>query len=528
MTSCKPPQLPEDADTIRIGDISLPARLFYETVEQSPVAISITDTRANILYANPAFTHLTGYTLEEVLGRNESLLSDQCTPRLVYETLWARLALLKPWTGMLVNRSKHGCRYVAEVNISPVLDGHGRLTHYLGMHRDVTEVHRLEQQVRNQKALIESVVDAEPVVIALMNDQGHVELDNAEYRRLAGDMGERQPALALLSAVFDDAEDPFAAARASGEGFVDREIRFDPGGGRAPRFFSCSGTWFRERDAGADAFFAPRKVDYLLLVAKELTHIKRRQEEMRLNALRALTAEGELVESMRETLEAAIYQIQVPINMIAAAVQLLERRPAGEADQALIGVLHESLAAGRQALGILQNSIPAVREEALAPVNLNAVLRDVLSLSTERLLASGVVVDWAPAPILPSVLGREGKLRGMFKQLLDNALDALNGHEGDRREIHVSTQVRDKVVHVCVQDSGPGIPEALRLRVFEPFFSTKGRAGGRAGMGLPLVQEVVNQHAGLIEIDPGFHEGCRIRLSFPAATVRAPSGREEG
>jgi len=68
---------------------------------------------------------------------------------------------------------------------------------------------------------------------------------------------------------------------------------------------------------------------------------------------------------------------------------------------------------------------------------------------------------------------------------------------------------------VTIEDTGPGIPEALRLKVFEPFFTTKGAAGRRAGMGLPLVQEMVNEHAGTIGIDPTYTEGCRFRVQFP-------------
>lgn len=520
MTRPHHPFQPANDHTIRVGEGALPARLFFEAVEQSCMAISITDAKANILYANPAFTRVTGYEASEVMGVNESLLSDRRTPSLVYETLWGRLRQLRPWTGVLVNRRKDGSRYLAELSIAPVLDAQGHLTHYLGMHRDVTEVHQLEEQVRNQKALIESVVDAEPVVIALLDEAGKVVLDNQEYKKLAGDMRGQEPAEAFLSALSESMGEAFEKARSSGQGFVDHEVQFDPGAGRAPRWFSCSGTWIRERDSSADAFFEPRRVEYLMLVAKEVTELKRQQEEMRMNALRALTAESELVESMRETLTGAIYQMQGPVNMIAAATQLLERRQGEGAADPLLTVLQDALASGRQALQTLENCVPEERDEAIAPVNLNGLLREVLGLSTRRLLTSGVVVDWDPAPVLPNVLGREGRLRGMFKQLVDNALDALDDSGSGQREIRIATRALDDGVQVIIQDSGPGIPESMRLRVFEPFVSTKGRSGGGAGMGLPMVQEVVNQHAGLVEVDPSCQQGCRIRLEFPNASQR--------
>jgi hypothetical protein len=82
-----------------------------------------------------------------------------------------------------------------------VVNTSGEVLNYLGMHRDITEVHRLESQVRNQKALIESVVDAAPMVIALLDADDRVVLDNHEYKKLQADLGMAEPAPMLMSAV---------------------------------------------------------------------------------------------------------------------------------------------------------------------------------------------------------------------------------------------------------------------------------------------------------------------------------------
>jgi len=178
----------------------LPPQVFRQAVEQSALAISITDERANILYANPAFERVTGYAHSEVAGHNESILSYKVTPKLVYETLWAQLKRQRAWNGLLVNRRRDGSRYLADVTITPVVDADGRTSHFLGMHRDVTEMHRLERQVQNQKAMIESVVDAAQVAICLLDEDDRVVLDNQEYKKLIGDL-DREPAATLLAAL---------------------------------------------------------------------------------------------------------------------------------------------------------------------------------------------------------------------------------------------------------------------------------------------------------------------------------------
>ena len=77
----------------------LTPEVFQQAVEHAPIAISITDLKANILYANRAFSSITGYDSREVIGKNESVLSNGTTPRLVYQALWSRLAQKKAWSG---------------------------------------------------------------------------------------------------------------------------------------------------------------------------------------------------------------------------------------------------------------------------------------------------------------------------------------------------------------------------------------------------------------------------------------------
>jgi nitrogen fixation negative regulator NifL len=353
-------------------------------------------------------------------------------------------------------------------------------------------------------------------VVVLLDDSGRVVLDNMAYKVLKADMHGQEPAAQFVAALRESLGPSFEQARQSGKGFSGQEISFEPGRGAPTRWFSCSGTWFRESDASADNFFEARKQTYLLLVANDITAVKHGQEQTRMSALRALMAEEELVQGMRETLAGAVFQLQGPINMVNAAAAMLERRTNGaDENGALLDVLRQALADGRAALQTLRDSMPEAPSEAFEPVNVNQLLREVLGLCTERLLALGVVVDWIPEPVLPPLLGYENRLRSLFKQLVDNAIDAMAGVRGGARELHLRTEAVDQSLIVTIEDTGPGIPEAQRLKVFEPFFTTKGAAGRRAGMGLPMVQEVVNEHSGTIEIDPTYTEGCRFRVRFP-------------
>ncbi|MCP5419079.1 MAG: nitrogen fixation negative regulator NifL [Gammaproteobacteria bacterium] len=487
--------------------------VFAKAMDHLALAICITDTQANIQYVNPTFTGLTGYDLDEVVGKNASILSHNSTPARVYGHMWGQLRRQQPWTGLLVNRTKQGSVYLAELTVVPLPDESGKTTHFLGMHRDVTEVHQLEQRVLNQKVLIESMVDAAPTIIALLDANSQVILSNRAYKKLLQDMRGREPAAELLRALQESLGEAFT--QDVQQSFADKEVNFEPGGHKETRWFSCSGTWFRERDDRADAFFKPIRQTYLLLIANDITNLKRQQEAVQMNAMRALLAEQERMRSMRETLEGAIFQLQVPMNLIAAAHDILERRGAAHGENmALRNALAQAMTVSREALDRLQNSVPEVPPEAVVPVNINHLLREVLSLCTQRMLAGGIVVEWQPTPILPAVPGQEGRLRGMFKQLVDNALDAMESHRSTQRELRINTHLQDEMVLVTIQDTGPGVPSLLRLKVFEPFFTSKGRAD-RTGLGLAMVQDVVSEHRGMISIDPDYARGCRFKVLLP-------------
>ncbi|MCB1906012.1 MAG: hypothetical protein KDH15_01480 [Rhodocyclaceae bacterium] len=118
---------------------------------------------------------------------------------------------------------------------------------------------------------------------------------------------------------------------------------------------------------------------------------------------------------------------------------------------------------------------------------------------------------------LPSLEGHPDELVQLWTNLVNNALHALQGSG----RITIDALRRDDEVVVSITDDGPGIPEAVRSRIFEPFFSTKPRGEG-TGLGLHICREVVARHDGTIEVDsrPG-QTTFRVCLPVPASTADA-------
>ena len=252
-------------------------------------------------------------------------------------------------------------------------------------------------------------------------------------------------------------------------------------------------------------------------MANEITMVKRQQQDVQRNAMRALMAEEHLIQSMREALSGAVYQLQGPVNLISAAINMQERRNDASSNEnlSLLSALKQALKEGEQALKTIQACMPEKLDESFRSLNLNVILRDLLSIMTERLLSLGVVVDWQPAPTLVSITGKEKRLRNMLSQILENALDAMEDHQGERKELHIATRASGNHVEITISDTGPGIADEIRLRVFEPFFTMKKARGKHAGMGLSLVQDVINEHSGTVEINPDYRDGCCIKIRLP-------------
>lgn len=519
---------PEVLSALRLmaGDATdpLPPRLYFETVEQAPVAISITDASANILYVNAAFEHLSGYLRDEVLGKNQSILSSNATPDSIYRQLWRTIQRKKTWTGTLVNQRKGGDEYLAELIISPVLDSSGEIAYFLGMHRDVTREHELASALRQQKMRIENVLDAAPTVMVLLDAEGEIILDNMEYKKLFGDLRGREPLPLIRAALREQAGfDPVertVPATDDGNDFKNVEVSLDIPGSLGPRWFSCSGTRISEQDGSARGYFGRGKRGdaRLLLLATDVTARHREIERAHLEHLRARIAEQRLAQGMREALAAASYQIQTPLNLLRAASVMFAN--GSGTFEGFAPTLAQITATSEQALRTLQAALPDEIVEPGVSVNVNELLRHVLALETDALLSSGVTVDWRPAHVLPEITARQTELRSLFKNLIDNALQATREGGRSQRELHIGTRALDDTVEVCIQDSGPGFPRGDRYKAFEPFYIGWRHRRGRAGMGLPLAQEIANQHGGSIELDPDYTDGCRLLVTLTNALPR--------
>ena len=122
-------------------------------IDHSSDTIMITDTSGFIIYANPAFEKITGYSQKQAQGKNPSLLQSGKHDKSFYKELWKTISSGKTWSGRFINKRKDGSHYIEDARISPVFSSNGKIDNYVAVKRDITEKLKLEAQLQQAQKM---------------------------------------------------------------------------------------------------------------------------------------------------------------------------------------------------------------------------------------------------------------------------------------------------------------------------------------------------------------------------------------
>jgi PAS domain S-box-containing protein len=171
-------------------------RKFAKALDQSPVCVVITDRDGRIEYVNPKFCSVTGYSREEVLGRNPRILKSGKTRDAEYRELWETVSAGREWVGEFLNRKKGGDLYWELATISPIRDEAGTITHYVAVKEDITLRKHYEEGLRRTiDELSRSNAALEHFAYVAAHDlqeplRAMVSFAQLLEKRLGGDLGE--------------------------------------------------------------------------------------------------------------------------------------------------------------------------------------------------------------------------------------------------------------------------------------------------------------------------------------------------
>lgn len=137
-----------------------------EEYDKSIIA-SVTDKKGNIVYATEAFCKISGYSLEELIGKNHRMLKDFDMPKSLYKNLWSSIKSGKEWFGNIKNKNKDGQTYWVKTDIKPVFDNDKEITGYIAIRHDITK--EMEMTTIDMKSLLDHLQSEEYKFIGILN-----------------------------------------------------------------------------------------------------------------------------------------------------------------------------------------------------------------------------------------------------------------------------------------------------------------------------------------------------------------------
>ena len=155
--------------------------MLSEAIRQSPESVVITNTEARIEFVNEAFTAHTGYTKDEVIGKNPRILKSEKTPHGSYIAMWECLKRGESWKGEFYNHHKNGSLFIEFATVAPIKQADGTITHYVAVKEDITEKKRLGEELDNYRFHLEDEVDRRTAQLA----EARVQADAANVAKSA-------------------------------------------------------------------------------------------------------------------------------------------------------------------------------------------------------------------------------------------------------------------------------------------------------------------------------------------------------
>jgi two-component system sensor kinase FixL len=483
--------------------------LFDALVTTAVDGIIVIDGLGHIRTYNPACERLFGFTLDEVVGKNVKMLM----PEPYHGEHDGYLANYNR-TGQkriigigreVMGRRKDGSTFPMYLSV-----GEGALKGeriFVGIIHDLTVTKWAENALREREARLRSILDTVPDAIITIDEKGIVESFSPAAVRLFG-YSEREVLgkniNMLMPSPYREQHDGYLAT------YRNTGVKRIIGIGRIVVGQRRDGSTFPMELAVGEVAIAGRRL--FTGFVRDLT--ERQGTERRLQELQLELLHVTRVNAMGQMSSAIAHELNQPLtasaNYISAARRFLQRPDgAAQAQDAMEQAAKQILRAGTT-IRNLRDFIEK-REGRREAENLNKVIEQGIALAFVGMAHINVKVRLQLEASLPNVFVDKIQIQQVLMNLIRNGIEAMQ--DAQKRELTIETShAGDGYVSVTVRDSGPGLPEEVRRKLFQPFVTTK---EGGMGVGLMICQSIIQFHGGSIEVSPESEPGTAFTFRLP-------------
>jgi two-component system, LuxR family, sensor kinase FixL len=466
-------------------------------------AIVLIDAHGHIEEFNPAAERLFGYSREEVLGQNVSILmpppyreAHDGYLHQYFDTGEKRII----GTGRRVSgRRKDGTTFPLHLAVGEAeVDGQRKFT---GIIHDLSDQMALEDRLRSSEARWRSVIESAVDGIVVIDSTGCIEAFNPAAERLFGYAEADvigQNVNILMPAPYHNDHDAYMAR------YLATGLKRIIGIGREVTGLRRDGTTFPlHLSVGEMSVNGERKFTGIL---HDLSNRIRMEERLREQT--ALARLGEMAAVIA-------HEVKNPLAGIRGAIQVIGGRlPKESRDAAVVKEIVTRIDALNELMkDLLLFARPPVPHPVL--LDLGSLIRTTADLLSADPALKGVAIDIQGQ--VPPVQADADLLKIVFHNLLVNGAHAMQG----QGRIDVTLQPVNGHCEVTVHDAGPGIPTEVLEKIFTPFFTTKARG---TGLGLPTAKRIIEAHSGTISVRCPPGGGTTVALALPLTTAAPLEG----
>jgi two-component system, sporulation sensor kinase A len=466
-------------------------QLLESFVNQTTDAISVKDLQDKVLLANPAFTEMFGWDVEEIIGRSLPTVPDEFAfeHKAITETIRSGGHI----TGMeTVRMRKDGTRIHTSLSVSPIRNELGQVIALAGVSRDISDRKKVEAALRDSESRYRLITEHMTDVIGTLSPDGRVTYAAPSSESVLGYDPETYTGEYLLNFIHEADKDrirmQFDHMVASG---LPCRVHF-----RYKHVDGHLGTL----ELQMAPVFHNDELESIVVVGREITERTKTEELLRKSE--KLAALGQLAAGIA-------HEIRNPMTALRGFVQLLREQTEGR-DEYFQIMIAELSRVEQIVSEFLMLSKPQVTQ--VSKRSLPFILGHVVSLLEAEAILRNVQITLHCSPEVPYVSCDDGQLKQVFVNLLKNAIEAMP----DGGQLAVRCFCKDtQYVSVVVQDDGVGIPEENLRRLGEPFFTTKSEG---TGLGLMVSHKIMEEHGGNLFISSEIGQGTTVEVLLPVSS----------